>query len=407
MTFFFLLTRDLFTLKNTRYYTSATVLDSPFTLLHYLHLSATHESLQLTRQVHARVVSLGLTQNPFLASKLLSLYALFAHLIESRVVFDSVKDKNICLWNSMINGYLKTHSFIEAFDLFRKMGHFNAKPDDFTLATVSKVAGEIGDMKVGKLVHCQCIKTGFVLDIVVSNSLISMYGKCGEFEGMRNVFDGMRERNVGSWNALISGSFAGLMAGKQIHGYAIRKELNRDVALCNALIDMYCKCGSLNWARQVFEYGSFCKDAISWSSMICGYGLHGKGEEAVSLYDQMLLLGNKPDMITVVAVLSACARSGLVNKGLSIYDSITKEYRMNPTVEICACVVDMLGRSGQLDRALDFIRTMPVEAGPSVWGALVSASVMHGNLEMQDLAYRIKKNDEGKGLEEVPWVQLD
>ena len=131
-------------------------------------------------------------------------------------------------------------------------------------------------------------------------------------------------------------SYAGLMAGKQIHGYAIRKELSHDVALCNALIDMYSKCGSLNCARQVFENSSFCKDAISWSSMICGYGLHGKGEEAISLYDQMLLLGNKPDMITVVGLLSACGRSGLVNKG------------MKPTVELCACIVDKLGRSGQL-----------------------------------------------------------
>ncbi|XVF38558.1 hypothetical protein REPUB_Repub20aG0112400 [Reevesia pubescens] len=416
------------------------------------------------------------------------------------------------------------------------MGHFNTQPDDFTLATVSKVSGEIRDLKVGKLVHCQSIKTGFVLDIVVSNSLISMYGKCGDFEGMKKVFDEMRERNVGSWNALISGyanlgdwrvgkdlwdvvknmqndgmkldgftissllplssgegtwgcdygrelhcyilkneldlgfgsdfrlgcclidmysrsskvltgrnvfnrmrlrnvyawtamingyvengdfaealvlfqemqssdgiepnkvslvsvlpacsSYAGLMAGKQIHGYAIRKELSQDVALCNALIDMYSKCGSLNCSRQVFENGSFRKDAISWSSMICGYGLHGKGEEAISLYDRMLLLGNKPDMITVVGVLSACGRSGLVDKGLSIYYSITNEYGMKPTVEICACVVDMLGRSGQLDRALDFIKTMPVEPGPSIWGALVSASVMHGNLEMQDLAHR-------------------
>ena len=103
----------------------------------------------------------------------------------------------------------------------------------------------------------------------------------------------------------------------------------------------------------------------------------------------MLSLGNKPDIITAVGVLSACGRSGLVDKGLSIYDSITKKYVMKPTVEICACVVDMLGRSGQLDRALDFIKTMTVEPGPSVWGALVSASAMHGNLDMQDLAYRV------------------
>ncbi|KAE8712398.1 hypothetical protein F3Y22_tig00110257pilonHSYRG00089 [Hibiscus syriacus] len=416
------------------------------------------------------------------------------------------------------------------------MGRFSAKPDGFTLATVSKVAGEIKDLVAGKLVHCQSIKTGFGVDIIVSNSLISMYGKCGEFEAMKKVFHEMCERNVGSWNALISGysnsgdwvlvrdlwevvknmqlegmkldgftisillplsggegnwgcnygrelhcyilkneldlgfgsdvhlgccliymfskngkvsmarnvfdkmwlrnvyaltamingyiengdfdealvlfqemqltdgiepnkvslvnvlpscsSYAGLMYGKQIHGYAIRKELITDVALCNALIDMYFKCGSLNSARRVFDKGSFRKDAISWSSMICGYGLHGKGEEAISLYNHMCFLGNKPDMITVVGVLSACSRSGLVNEGLRLYNKITNKKGMKPIVEIW----------------------------PSVWDALVNASVMHGNTEMQELAHRwdavagLRKMMKEKGLKKAPgcsWININ
>ncbi|KAE8714660.1 hypothetical protein F3Y22_tig00110195pilonHSYRG00332 [Hibiscus syriacus] len=112
--------------------------------------------------------------------------------------------------------------------------------------------------------------------------------------------------------------------------------------MCNALIDMYSKCGRLNSARLVFDKGSFRKDAISLSSMICGYGLHGKGDEAISLYNQMLLLGNKPDMITVVGVLSAYIMSGLINEGLHFYNTITNKYGMEPTVEISASVVDLL-----------------------------------------------------------------
>ncbi|CAI0431642.1 unnamed protein product [Linum tenue] len=102
----------------------------------------------------------------------------------------------------------------------------------------------------------------------------------------------------------------------------------------------------------------------------------------------MLRQGSKPDMITIVGILSACGRSGLVNEGLHLYYAAVYEYGLEPTVEICACVVDMLGRSGQLDEALDFVKKMPIEPSPSVWGALVSAYTMHGNSEMQDLAYR-------------------
>ncbi|KAG4910920.1 hypothetical protein JHK82_056928 [Glycine max] len=121
--------------------------------------------------------------------------------------------------------------------------------------------------------------------------------------------------------------------------------------------------------------------------MISAYGLHGRGEEAIITYYKMLQQGFKPDMITVVGVLSACSKSGLVDEGISIYKSLMTKYEIKPTIEICACVVDMLGRSGQLDQASEFIKDMPLDPGPSVWGSILTASVMHGNSRTRDLAY--------------------
>ncbi|XP_059653102.1 pentatricopeptide repeat-containing protein At1g28690, mitochondrial-like [Cornus florida] len=519
----------------SRYYTSATKLDPPFSLLQLLQLSIDNQSLKLTQQSHALVYHHGSDQNPFIVTKLISAYSVCKNPVDSRLVFDYVGIKNVYLWNTLINGYAKNCLYNESFDLFNQMCRSEDLPDDFTLSTLSKVSGEIGDLRVGKAIHNKCIRIGVVSDTVVANSLMSMYGKCEDFGGSRQLFDEMPQRNVSSWNVIIAGyavlqdhnfdeemwkfvkcmevegmrpdaftvssllplcganngkwyygrelhcyivknelalslgsdvhlgcclidmysrndkanvgrmvfdrmkcrnvfawtamfngyvqsgasdealvlfremqvrdgiepnrvslvsilpacsSLAGLMGGKQIHGFAIRKELNHEITLCNALIDMYSKCGSLKCARRVFNDDSICKDAISWSSMISGYGLHGEGQEAIVLFDKMLQLGIKPDMITIVGVLSACGRSGLVNEGLNIYSSVVNDYGIKPTLEICACVVDMLGRSGQLDRALEFIKTMPLQPGPSVWGALVSASLLHGNSEMQDLAYR-------------------
>ncbi|CAL8990154.1 unnamed protein product [Prunus brigantina] len=528
--------RKTFTLITSRYYTCATVLHQPLNLHHFLQLSVTHHSLSLTQQAHAQVLTHGLQQNPFLATKLISAYALCGNPTKSKFVFHSVELKSMYLWNSLINGYVRNCVYHKAFELFEEMCNCNVLPDDYTLATMAKVSGEVQDLVAGKSVHGKSIRVGFVLDTVVANSLMSMYCKCGNFGECRKVFEEMPHRNVGSWNAIIAGyassvdddcdkeiweiakcmlmngvkpdgfsvssllrlcggddiekwdygrelhcyivkyeldlkwgsdvhlgcclidmysrsyrvdlgrrvfdrmkcrnvyawtamingyvqsgapdealvllqkmqvedgiqpnrvslvsvlpacsSHAGLMCGKQIHGFAMRKEMNHDVSLCNALIDMYSKCGSLDIARRVFEDDSFCKDEISWSSMISGYGLHGIGEEAIVLYSKMLHLGIKPDTITIVGILSACGRSGLINKGLSIYSSLSTDFGIKPTVEICACVVDLLGRSGDLDGALNFIKTMPVEPGPSVWGSLVTASLLHGNRDMQDLAYR-------------------
>ena len=524
------------TLLSSRNYTSATVFDQALNLLHYIKLSIAQKSLKLARKTHARILILGLEQNPFLATKLISAYSAFGNQTDSKLVFDQFKLKTVYLWNTLINGYVKNGKYSEAFELFTEMCHGNVFPDDYTLATMAKVSGEMGDLFAGNLVHGKSIRVGFVSEIVVSNSLMSMYCKCLNFGDCWKLFDEMPQRNVGSWSVLLAGyvgcgkqsfdeemlelikcmqidgvkpdrftvstilplcgadsrkwpdygrelhcyvvrngldfelgsdvhlgcclidmysksnqivegrqvfdqmkrrnvytwtaiingyvkngasdeafnlfsemqvkdgiepnrvsllsvlpacnSHVSLIGGKQIHGFAFRKLLNHDVSVSNALIDMYSKCGSLDLARQVFEDDSFCKDAISWSSMISGYGLHGRGKEAVLLYGRMVLEGFIPDTITIVGLLSACGRSGLMEEGLNIYSSVTNKYGIKPTVEICACVVDMLGRSGQLDQALDFIKRMPVQPGPSVWGALVNASIIHGNSKMQDLAYR-------------------
>lgn len=519
---------------NSRHYASSHAFVHSDNLLQFLHFSINLKSLQLTRECHAQILSVGYDQNAYFAAKLISAYSTCGDTLHSQIVFNKIRHKNVYLWNALINGFAKNHLVNEVFCLFKKMCKSNEYPDEFTLSTVSKLSSEHKELLQGKTIHCKSVRTGLVLDTVLANSIMSMYCKCEEYFESRKLFDEMPHRSVASWNVLICAfavlgdyrlneaildlvrymqieglkpdaftistllpfcgaddgkyvygrelhchvlknnlnsdsytdvhlgcclidmysksdkiifarrvfdrlergnvfswtsmingyerngdsseafnlfrkmqlrykiepnrvslitvlpacsSLAGLLYGKQVHGFAIRKQMNDEVSLCNALIDMYSKCGSLNYARQLFEDGSFCNDSITWSSMISGYGLHGNGDEAILLYDQMLHAGMKPDVITVVGVLSACGKAGLVSKGLEIYNSVIKDYGIYPTVEISACVVDMLSRSGQLDRALHFIKAMPVEAGPSLWGALLSGSIIHGNSKLRDLAY--------------------
>lgn len=503
-------------------------------LLHLLQHAINHQSKKRIRQSHAQVITHGLEQNTFLITKLISAYSICGDLKELSLVFNLVSIRTVYIWNSLINGYVKNCVFHGAFDRFNEMQQCNTMPDDFTLSILAKASIELGNV-VGKSIHGKSLRLGFMSDIIVANSLISMYFKYGECKESLKLFDEMPERNSGSWNALLAGyasfidcfyvkeawevvrsmqidgikpdaftissllplcgnpngklsygkelhcyivkneldldfgskfhlscglidmysrandiiasryvfdqiksrniyvwtamvrgyaqnedsekalilfqemqikdgivpnrislisllpacsSHAGLMNGKQIHGFVVRKEFHDDISLCNALIDMYSKCGSLENARKVFESDSFCKDTISWTTLISAYGLHGQGKESIRLYNDMVELGIKPDPITVVAVLSACGRSGLVNEGLQLYITAIQEYKIEPTAEICAIVVDMLGTIGELERALSFIKTMTAEPSPGVWGALVSASIRYKNYEMLELAYR-------------------
>jgi len=111
---------------------------------------------------------------------------------------------------------------------------------------------------------------------------------------------------------------------------------------------------------------SWYKDPISQSSMISCNGIHGKGEEAVILFNRMCSLGIKPDHIIGVGILSACVRAGLVSVGFEIYNSLVSNHGVVPTVEICSCMVDMLGRAGRFSEALNFIGSMPHTCSSSI-----------------------------------------
>ena len=75
--------------------------------------------------------------------------------------------------------------------------------------------------------------------------------------------------------------------------------------MCNALVDMYAKCGNLDKAWSVIE-GMGERDLLSWNSMLHGIANHGHGERALELFVKMTGQGIKPDGVTFVGVLCAC-----------------------------------------------------------------------------------------------------
>ncbi|CAN4120611.1 unnamed protein product [Withania somnifera] len=387
------------------------------------------------RSVHGRCVRNGVVLDSVVANSFMAMYSKCGVFQDSLKVFDEMPYRTVSSYNVVISGYMgviEENWGENLWDFVKDMVFEGWRFDAFTVSTLLSLCGEVKkNWHYGKELHCYIVKSWLEFDLVVCSDvhlgccLIDMYSKSFRVELGRRVFDRLKHRNVFAWTAMINGyvlngdldealllfktmqvegvepnkvslisiipaccSFDRLKGGKQIHSFSIRRGLNREVSLCNALIDMYSKSGSLCCARRVFEHDCVTKDAISWSSMVSAYSLHGNGLGAIVLYEDMLQQGMKPDRITVVGVLSACARSGLVDEGIRIYNSAVNDYDLEPTLEICACIVDMLGKAGQFDRALDFIKTMPIQPGPSIWGALVNASAIHGNSEVHDLAYR-------------------
>lgn len=174
-----------------------------------------------------------------------------------------------------------------------------------------------------------------------------------------------------------------LQPGKEIHGYVVKSGIECDAFVGNTLIDMYTKCGNLEDSGKVFD-NMHQRTAVSWTAMIAGYGMYGQAEKALTLFNQMLEEDTKPNDITFICVLSACSHAGLVKEGLQYFNVMNEKYHIAPSMKHYACIVDLLGRAGQLYEAEKIINSMPFEPNAIVWGTLLSACKIHGNTELAE-----------------------
>ncbi|XP_043723054.1 pentatricopeptide repeat-containing protein At3g14730 [Telopea speciosissima] len=382
------------------------------------------------KKIHSGLFKIGLESNDFVSSALINFYLKFNFVQEAQQLFEELTERDVVLWNAMIIGYAQMGEVNLALRVFERMGKEGVVHSNFTLTGILSVFAMIGDVNNGRAVHGYAVKIGCESEVVVANSLIDMYGKCKSISEALRVFEMMLERDVFSWNSIISvheqygdhdktlrlfermqkagvrsdtvtiaavlpacSNLAALMRGREIHGYMIVNGLMKDdygedivdVYVDNAVLDMYVKCGSLRDACMFFDKMRK-RDVASWNIMIMGYGLHGFGDEAVNVFLHMGESSVRPDEVSFICVLSACSHAGLVDQGCKILAHMEEDHGVVPTVEHYACVVDMLGRAGRLDEAYELALGMPIEPNPVVWRAFLASCRLHGNTKLAEFA---------------------
>ncbi|GAA0145215.1 hypothetical protein LIER_05459 [Lithospermum erythrorhizon] len=379
-------------------------------------------AFDLGEQIHTHVVKSGFQPNVYVCSVLIDMYSKNGKLDDALKILRRIREKDVVSWTAMVAGYAQHNLFTEALKLIIEMQDQRIQLDNIGLSSAISACAGIQALNQGRQMHAQSIVSGYSWDVSIGNSLVCLYARCGKVNDAYLTFQKIDMKDKISWNGLISGfsqsgycqealkvffqmnkvameadiftyisavsaaaNTTNVKQGKQIHSKIIKCGCNAEPEASNVLITLYAKCGSLSDAMREFHEMPQ-KNEVSWNAMITGYSQHGYGHEAIDLFEKMTCQGMTPNYVTFVSVLSACSHVGLVEEGLGYFKSMSEKRGLLPKPEHYACVVDILGRAGQICRAVKFVETMPIEPDAMVWRTLLSACTIHKNMEVGELA---------------------
>ncbi|XP_002993382.2 pentatricopeptide repeat-containing protein At4g21065 isoform X1 [Selaginella moellendorffii] len=372
------------------------------------------------KEIHRHAIAQGFGTDLVVQNSLIHMYAKCGSFKFAAGVFEKMEPKNLISYTSMIQAYTHTAKHVEAYELYKKMLSEGIMPDIYAYAAALAVCPTIRE---GEAIH---VKLGNHerRTPVCSNALVGMYGRFGRIASAKWVFDGIRYKDLASYNNMIAvfakyddGSKAislyiemegrnlepnlwtftsvldacsklgALTEGKEIHKKVKGGDQPTDVAYNTALVNMYAKCGSTHEARAVFNDCGL-KNVFTWTSLMSAYSQPGQSQYRLEAYQRMNCEGVIPDDVTFTAIFNACSHSGLPDEGLLYFRAMREDHWIVPLQPHYTCMIDLLGRVGRLREAEELVRTMPYSPDVVTWTILLSACKVYGDLKIGARAYK-------------------
>lgn len=239
---------------------------------------------------------------------------------DAHKLFDKMPERNVISWNAMMKGYLDANNPGVVLKLFRKMVRIGGRGNDTTIVSVLTACRRSCRLKEGRSIHASLIRMLMNVTLIIGTALIDMYSKCGKPDVAQVIFNRMLIKNLGCWNAMIS--------GQSIHG-------NPKDGLC--LFHNMLKLGEVI-----------------------------------------------PDETTYVAVLCACARRGLLAEGKNHFLEMTEVFNVTPNFAHYWCMANLYASHGLVNDAVEFLKNMPDDVGvssqSSFWAGLLGSCRFKGDV---------------------------
>ena len=374
--------------------------------------------------IHEQVVRSGLEIDVVVGSTLIDMYVKCGKLDVAREIFDKMHDKDIVSWGAMITGYVQNNANYLALDLFERMQEDeDIHPNKVVYLGVLRACGCTQSIKHARIVHDCVIMSRFESDKVVGSALVDVYTKCGSMKEAFNVFKKLQDKDVVSWNAIITGymqyglgrtslllftrmmnskvrpdriTFLGTLKacgmigalgqGKMLHDRIIRNGIELDITIGSALVDMYVKCGSLGEAHILSERIPN-KNIVLWGALIAGYAQLGNHELVGKCLHEMTQQGITPNGTIYVNIFAACSQAGEIKKCQEYFNLMVNSHHIMPGTEHFNCMVDVFGRAGLLEEAKVLLQSMPIQADTTCWVSLLSSCQTYGEIDLGKRCY--------------------
>ncbi|OMO96251.1 hypothetical protein COLO4_15425 [Corchorus olitorius] len=397
---------------------------SEVAMISMVNLFAELEDIEMGKAMHAYVTRNLEKMGVHLTTAFIDMYAKSGNLTSARLLFNRLNQKSIVSWTAMIAGCIHCNKVEEAMKVFARMIEENIKPNEITLLSLVVECGFVGALELGKQIHAYILRNGIWVSLALATALVDMYGKCGEVQNAKAVFDSIENKDVKAWSAMIAAyaqahcideafdlfvamrdvgvrpnkvtmatmlslcaEAGALDMGKWVHAFIDKQVIEMDMISKTALLEMYAKCGDIKGAWRLFRE-SEDRDIDMWNTMMVGFGMHGWGKEALELFSEMEGVGIRPNDITFIGLLHACSHAGLVEEGKMFFKKMVNDYALVPKIEHYGCMVDLLGRAGRLDEAYEMIKSMPIRANAIIWSALLAGCRIHKNTIIGEIAAR-------------------
>ncbi|GAA0154296.1 hypothetical protein LIER_37847 [Lithospermum erythrorhizon] len=296
-------------------------------------------------QMHCLGAKLGFDLDPFVQTSLVMLYASCGNMSDARLMFDKMSHRDIVTWNILIDGYFQCGQFDDVIDLLNDMRSSNVQPDGRMFSTILSACGRSGNLEIGKVIHEFLSDGNTPMDSHLQSALLGMYARSGSMDVAQDLYDTLTPKNIVASTTMLSG---------------------------------YAKIGHVEAARKIFEL-MIDKDLVCWSAMISGYAESDHPIEALNLFNEMQASGIKPDQVTMLSVISACANLGALDQSKRLH-KLVKKSGFGNALPINNALIDMYAKCGSLEGAREVFNQMHRKNVIS-WTSMITACAMHGDAD--------------------------